>query len=579
MRKQKRKFRFKKMAIALAFILCNCFLITAVAEPYSQVNNSSKAQSNEEQETNGIKNSKTAKPTGVEGEYEIELKVSGTPTTKTVPVDIVMIMDTSGSMSKDMSELKTAMKNFTTNILNTETGVKDSRISVIEFADQWGIGNVWGINNESESNDYNESYDENKQDKSLIARGAEKDAKVLHPFSKDALTINTAIDNTTAGGNTNAEAAWLLAGKELANARENANKYVLFFTDGLPNRVVGWEGFADPVNRAINAYNKAVQEGSGINAYSIGLIRNINKKSDKEKAISFLKKVQNQESGPHFIEGNEINLDEIYTKIADNIKTDSSMANNAIITDEVTKEFEIVNNGADAKVYKPLEGGKEELLDIKPIVNGNKLSWYLGKVGTEGRIIRFKIRLKDEYYGIGDEKIPTNVEATMKYEDPSGDIQTITFEKPTVNVPYKKGKITIIKEVKNNKGLTAPKDDNFNISLVGKEGIGEYSVKLKGGETKTLNFTLKHSNANISEGNIKSKDFLNIGEYDIREIVPMNYELEDIYVNDTKLDKNNSKFTINNSDNNITIKVVNKYVNDKYFYDKAEKENVLELKK
>ena len=38
MRKQKkRKFNFKKMAIALVFILCNCFLINAMAEPYSQI--------------------------------------------------------------------------------------------------------------------------------------------------------------------------------------------------------------------------------------------------------------------------------------------------------------------------------------------------------------------------------------------------------------------------------------------------------------------------------------------------------------------------------------------------------------
>lgn len=536
MRKQKkRKFNFfKKMAIALAFILCNCFLINAMAEPYSQVNNSSKAQSNREQETNGIKNSKTAKPTGVEGEYEIELKVSGTPTTKTVPVDIVMIMDTSGSMEDDMIELKKAMTSFTKKILNTETGVKDSQISVIKFA---------------------------------------SDASLLQVFSKDESTINRKIWFTGVGGGTNAEAAWLKAGEQLSEARTNANKYVLFFTDGLPNRTV--EGKGDAVKCATEAYNNTVKNHS-VKAYSIGLMRNVSDR-DKKKAEDFLQATQN--AGRYLINNKEIDLSKIYDQIADNIKTDSSMANNAIITDEVTKEFEIVNNGADAKVYKPLEGGKEELLDIKPIVNGNKLSWDLGKVGTEGRIIRFKIRLKDEYYGMGDEKIPTNVEATMKYEDPSGDIQIITFEKPTVNVPYKKGKITIIKEVKNNTGLTAPKDDNFNISLTGKEGIGEYSVKLKGGETKTLNFTLKHSNANVSPENLKSKDFLNIGEYDIREIVPMNYELEDIYVNDTKLDKNNSKFTINNTDNNITIKVVNKYVNDKYFYDKAEKENVLELKK
>lgn len=568
-KKKKRKFNFfKKMAIALAFILCNCFLINAMAEPYSQVNNSSKAQSNREQETNGIKNSKTAKPTGVEGEYEIELKVSGTPTTKTVPVDIVMIMDTSGSMSKDISELQTAMQNFTSKILDKEKGVKDSKISVIEFADWLGI-----LRNGSNNYD-----DNNEEDKSLIAKGFKEDAKVLHEFSDNAESINEKIGSTTAGGDTNAQAAWLLAEKELAKARPNANKYVLFFTDGLPNRIVNNEGSGNAVKRAKAAYDKIVAKYSGVNAYSIGLIRNIKDNDDKEDAKKFLESVQNK--GLHLIDiGDTIKLDEIYKKIAENIEKDSSMANNAIITDEVTKEFEIVNNGADAKVYKPLEDGKLEELNIKPTVNGNKLSWDLGKVGTEGRIIRFKIRLKDEYYGIGDDKIPTNVKATMDYKDPSGSDKTITFEKPTVNVPYKKGKITIIKEVKNNTGLTAPKDDNFNISLIGKEGIGEYSVKLKGGETKTLDFTLKNSSAKVSPENLKSKDFLNIGEYDIREIVPMNYELEDIYVNDTKLDKNNSKFTINNTDNNITIKVVNKYVNDKYFYDKAEKENVLELKK
>lgn len=572
MRKQKkRKFNFKKMAIALVFILCNCFLISAMAEPYSQSNNSSKAQSNEEQETNGIKNSKTAKPTGVEGEYEIELKVSGTPTTKTIPVDIVMIMDTSGSMKNDMDELKTAMQNFTSKILDEKEGVKDSKISVIKFA--------------AYDNDRNRSMEENSDDefrneldKSVISRGSRGDAKVIHEFSSDASTINTAIDNTKASGGTNAQAAWLLADTQLAKARPEANKYVLFFTDGLPNRTVDGVGRGDAVKRAKDAYDVIINKYSKINAYSIGLIRNIKDKDDKEDAKKFLESVQNK--GLHLIDtGDTIKLEEIYTKIADNIKTETAMANDAIITDEVTKEFEIVNNGADAKVYKPLEDGKEELLDIKPIVNGNKLSWNLGNVGTEGRIIRFKIRLKDEYYGIGDEKIPTNVEATMDYKDPEGKKNTITFEKPTVNVPYKKGKITIIKEVKNNKGLTAPTDDNFNISLIGKEGIGEYSVKLKGGETKTLDFTLKHNSAKVSPENLKSKDFLNIGEYDIREIVPMNYELEDIYVNDTKLDKNNSKFTINNTHNNITIKVVNKYVNDKYFYDKAEKENVLGLKK
>ncbi|MBM7833053.1 vWA domain-containing protein [Clostridium sardiniense] len=540
MRKQKRKFKFKKMAISLAFILCNCFLINAMAEPYSQANSSKQDKINREQETNGIKNSKTATPTGVEGEYEIELKVSGTPTTKTVPVDIVMIMDTSGSMENDMRDLKNAMRRFTSSILDEEKGVKDSRISVIGFSGS---------------------------------------ASVLHDFSNNAENINRKIsDAELLWSGTNAQAAWLKAYDQLAKARQGANKYVLFFTDGLPNKTSSGR---DAVESAVSAYNSVVAKYNGINAYSIGLIRNVSW-YEKEEARSFLRRVQNQEAGPHFIEGKEINLDGIYAKIADNIKTETAMANGAIITDEVTKEFEIVNNGADAKVYKPLKDGELEELNIKPTVIGNKLSWDLGNIGTEGRIIRFKIRLKDEYYGIGDDKIPTNVKATMDYKDPDGNKNTITFEKPAVKVPYKKGTITVIKEVKNNTGLTTPKDDNFNISLTGKDNIGEYSIKLKGGETKILNFTLKHSDAKVSSENLKSKDFLNIGEYDIREIVPMNYELEDIYVGSTKLNKDmikDNKFTINNTNNNITIKVVNKYVNDKYFYDKAEEENVLQLAK
>lgn len=538
MRKQKRKFRFKKMAIALAFILCNCFLINAMAEPYSQANNSKQDKTNKELVEHGIKNIKTATPTEVEGEYEIELKVSGTPTTKTTPVDIVMIMDTSGSMRNDMSELKTAMQNFTSKILNTETGVKDSQISVIKFA---------------------------------------SDASVIHGFSKNAASINQAIDKTKADGGTNAQAAWLKADAQLAKGRPNANKYVLFFTDGLPNRTSSGR---DAVESAVSAYNNVVKKYSGINAYSIGLIRNISDKNDKEKARSFLKRVQNQESGPHFIEGKEINLDEIYKKIADNIKTDSAMANNAILTDEVTKEFEIANNGADAKVYKPLEGGKEEPLNIKPTVNGNKISWNLGNVGTEGRIIRFKIKIKDEYYGTGDDKIYTNVEATMDYKDPSGVDKTITFEKPEISIPYKTGSITIEKVVENNEGLTAPTDDTFSISLDGGD-VGELNANLKNNEPKTMDFYLKGKDTDISNNKDISKNYINVGTYKVEELVPMNYELEGIYVYNSKsksYEKTDS-FTINKENKDIKIKVKNKYVNDKYFYDKAEEENVLELKK
>ncbi|EOU2127016.1 hypothetical protein ACV3RL_11915, partial [Clostridium perfringens] len=212
-----------------------------------------------------------------------------------------------------------------------------------------------------------------------------------------------------------------------------------------------------------------------------------------------------------------------------------------------------------------------------PTVNGNKILWYLGDLGVEGRVIRFKIKLKDKYYGIGDDKINTNVEATMEYTTPdSGENKVIVFPKPEVSVPYKKGKITIEKEVISTDGLVIPQDDNFNISLNGINNIGDYSVNIKKGESTELNFFLKYENSNVSQGNLEKKEFLNIGEYNIKEIIPMNYELEGIYVNGKKV--TDEKFMLDNANSDIKIKIVNNYVNNKYFYDKGEERNILEFK-
>ena len=96
-----------------------------------------------------------------------------------------------------------------------------------------------------------------------------------------------------------------------------------------------------------------------------------------------------------------------------------------------------------------------------------------------------------------------------------------------------------------------------------------------------MSFYLKDKNTDISNNTDISKNYINVGTYNIEEIVPMNYELEGIYVynSNTGLYEKTNKFTITKKNKDIKIKVKNKYVNDKYFYDKAEKENVLELKK
>lgn len=561
MRKQKeRKFNFKKMAIALAFILCNCFLINAMAEPYSQAKVKPTLKSTE----NEIKREKTVKSVG-DDEYEISLKVWGNERTTVTPVDIVMVMDTSGSMKNDLGNLKKAMNTFIDDI---NKGVKESRISVVEFAGPT-------------------SFNE---------RGKTDNAQVIAEFDTDIQTKKNKINETKANGGTNAESAWDIVKDQIDQSKEkrpNANRYVLFFTDGLPTVINGEKPIKETshnyirntiIPTTVEKYKAAV--GTDVKAYSIGLLDNVGI-NGRALAKEFLNKVKNQKS--YFIENRNINLGEIYKDIANNIIKDSTIAKDAVLTDVVTDEFEIITgeNGSDttSEVYKlNSDGTISEKVDIKGTINKEtgKISWKLGEVGAGGMLVKFRIKLKDEYYGTGDVKIPTNKEANMIYTDPvtNKNDEKIEFNKPEISIPFKTGSITIEKVVENNKGLTAPIDDTFSISLDGKD-IGELNVNLKNKEYKTMSFYLKDKNTDISNNTDISKNYINVGTYNIEEIVPMNYELEGIYVynSNTGLYEKTNKFTITKKNKDIKIKVKNKYVNDKYFYDKAEKENVLELKK
>ena len=427
----KKSLNFKKI-ISMVMIIISCFFLTTKAETFKL---DTVTKNNSEQITDGIKYNKTATPTGVEGEYEIELKASGEA--KILPTDIILIMDKSYSMLNDMPILKEAMKNFTKEILNKKTGIPDARISVISFS---------GLDKPNKEGKW----------------GSAEDAQLLYDFSDNIENLNNAIAKVKAEGSTNAEAAWLLTEKQLNKTRKNASKYVLFFTDGLPNRTVDGKSSSTQkgIEKATAAYNNIIKQYPDINTYSIGLIKNLYY-NDQQIAKSFLNETQNR--GRYFIEENTSDLIDIYNEIANNIKLDRRLAKNVTISDEVTKEFEIVKDSSE--VFVPLEDGTLEKINISPTVNGNKILWYLGDLGVEGRVIRFKIKLKDKYYGIGDDKINTNVEATMEYTTPdSGENKVIVFPKPEVSVPYKKGKITIEKEVISTDGLVIPQDDNFNIS-------------------------------------------------------------------------------------------------------------------
>lgn len=538
----KRKNILEKIVTAFLSILLVCNLILNVRA----VEGETGPQGDWQQISGFIKNSKTAVPTDVEGEYQIELKFGGEA--RLLPTDIILIADKSTSMRYDIDALKAAMSQFVDGILGPEFVVQDTRISLIQFSglDRPGPDYLWG---------------------------SAADATLLSDFTNDADALKQNIAGIQVEGSTNAEAGWLLARQQMEKANPKSSKYIVFFTDGLPNRTV--DGKDNNKNRAtqkaLEAYQQLLNDIPGVGIYSVGMIKNVDW-SDKEMARKLLSQTQNK--GSYFIEDNNTDLSAIYREIAESIKYDRSLANNAVLTDVVTDQFEIIPDSSE--VYVPGMDGSLTLISVTPNISGDTISWDLGNVGVEGRVVRFKIRLKDSYYGIGDEAIPTNKEAILNYTNPdTAAHETVIFQKPSVTVPYKTGSITILKTVEVVPGITNPGNDNFNILLAGENQIGNYSINLHAGESKVLNFKLKHTDANVSEGVIGSTEFLNIGVYDIREILPMNYALKEVYVNGVLV--TDYKFTIDNTQKDIQIQIVNQYVNDKYFYDKDEEVNILDL--
>ena len=87
---------------------------------------------------NGVKVIKTATPTpGGNGKATINMEayVTGTVKTTTPPLDIVLVLDQSGSMEDNLSQLKTAATNFINTITEDATTHNvDHRIAVVGFA-------------------------------------------------------------------------------------------------------------------------------------------------------------------------------------------------------------------------------------------------------------------------------------------------------------------------------------------------------------------------------------------------------------------------------------------------------------
>ena len=526
--------------------------------------------------SSGLTINKTAEL--VDGEtVKITLTAEGEVTrTDAKNADIVMVIDKSGSMNDKLDKIKEAATNFTNNILSNTQG-SDVRIAIVTY-------------------DYYGKYNGYNGQGSYLNLG----------FSSSKDDINKAINAITAGGGTNTQAGIRRAAETLRGAREDAKKYVLFFTDGLPTQsyndddTINGDGTAvskeyinaakDEYNKHFTSWNKTSSNNNQIDAkfYSVGVFT---KASDtkKKQAVNFLKTIQNvidpDKFGEKYYTENLDVVNSIFTDISNEIAADinNTVATNVTINDIVTDYFNIVD-----KSWKVTDL-KGNVINIQPEVTGNNITFKIGDIKVNageskgGVIVTFNAKLKDAYFG-GD-NIDTNVSADITYNDG----QKQEFNIPNVNIPSKKGTIKIKKEIVEKELLRGwnkvsddevNKDDKFSISVVGNE---KYTVNLGGNSEETLNFYLKGENTDISINTDTSLNYLTVGQYKIEELLPMNYQQVDVYVetegktvkleNWENYNKQTKTFTIDKDNNNITIIVRNTLVNKGYWFDKTDVEN------
>ncbi|MGG7177878.1 VWA domain-containing protein [Clostridium paraputrificum] len=483
---------------------------------------------------------KTATKVG-DNEFRIDLTVNGNSNEEIQMKDIIIVMDVSSSMDStngnSIEVLKKAVNKFSEDML-LKNG---TRISIIQF---------------SGPTLYN-------------AVGKEPDAQIITAGNKGFETnignIKNVVNQTVPTGSTNTQAALKKVNTQLTESRANnptASKYVIFFTDGLPtvalNKKVVSEADETLVKQYIDISKREYQymDKDDVKFISIGLFRNITDESLKWQegaANDLLGNIQNQ--GKYMIK-TDVEIQPIYDKIMEEIAHDSSIAKNVTLTDIVSSNFEIVENSNEPK-------------NLIPIVDkeNNKITWTIDKIDKEGIKVSFIIKSIDEYYASDYEE--TNIEGKIKYTDPNENkVKEERFPIPYVVLEPIKGSISIIKEIDNN-NMVPPNNDLFTIGVKGGKNQEEYNFNVKGNSTTKVDFTLK----DIDTTNLIYSNYVTIGEYKVAEVVPMNYKLKEVYINGIKSDS--LKFTIDKKNPNITIKIINKYDNDQYFTDKADKSNEL----
>ena len=245
--------------------------------------------------------------------YDLNLTVSGAVGTKEgkVPLDVLLVVDKSGSMKKKMTGNEDGSKHDgdrrIDSVVKATKGLTDTLQANTNLDVRYSVVTFSGPND-------------------FYTKGSDSDASVDLDWSNQASNAYNTVNNIKPSGATNYEAGIKKAITQLGKAREEAQKIVIFLTDGMPTvrkEVTPCQEYTDERPAKINEVEIKKNNDAAVTA-----IKNMT--ADTFYCIG---------AGPWFSNDTSFpvkNLDELCS----NVKAETSKRYTATDTTELNKVFE-----------------------------------------------------------------------------------------------------------------------------------------------------------------------------------------------------------------------------------------------
>lgn len=352
----------------LALLMCICMIFTLL--PFSALAEGTRPFTvTEENSVRGAEMRKTiTQDSSDPDKYTVTLEqwATGTVSTKQKPLDIVLVLDVSGSMdekfggdnTKKIASLKNSVNSFIDNIASKSTDEVTHKIAIVKFA---------GDKTKKIGNDmYTEGiwpFDETYNYTQIV-----KDLTLVKGNTAD---LKNAVNKLRPAGATAAD--WGLEKAKEAFGSETADpsrqRVVIMFTDGEPNHD---NGFDNGVAKAAIGHANSLKNKYSSLVYTIGIFSGANVSDMIGRTNRYMNLVSSNYPNATDMNTDGTGSNQGYYKKADNAdelqsafdnistsigQSGSSLDSTSVLTDEVAPNFIAPANANEVKLYTAAYNG------------------------------------------------------------------------------------------------------------------------------------------------------------------------------------------------------------------------------